>query len=90
MNKNELIDAVATELRRSKHETEAFVNIFLGIISEEISQGKRVQLTGFGTFERRLKDARKGRNPRTGELLQIAARYYPVFKPGKNLKEQCN
>ncbi|KUG05082.1 dna-binding protein hbsu [hydrocarbon metagenome] len=90
MNKNGLIDAIATQLSKSKDGTEAFINTFIDVVSAEIARGNRVQLTGFGTFERRLQTAREGRNPRTGESLQIPAKYHPVFKAGKAFKDLCN
>ncbi len=90
MNKNELINVVATQLSKSRQEAEAFINTFIDVVSGEIARGNRVQVTGFGTFERKLKPSREGRNPKTGESLQIPAKYHPVFKAGKVFKELCN
>jgi len=90
MNKNELIDTIATQLNKSKQETEAFINTFIDVISSETAQGNKVQLTGFGTFDRRYKAPREGRNPKTGESLLIPAKYLPVFKAGKAFKELCS
>jgi nucleoid DNA-binding protein len=64
------------------------VNSGTGIIAAQLDEGKRVQVSGFGTFETRQRKARSGRNPQTNETIHIPGRRYPTFKPGKALKER--
>lgn len=90
MNKSELIDAIAKETSLSKKDTEATVNSFMNVVSEELSKKGKIQLVGFGTFETRERAAREGKNPQTGEKIKIAAATVPAFKPGKALKEKVN
>lgn len=87
MNKSELIDAVANDADLSKAKAGDAVEAALGAISDALSGGDSVALVGFGTFSVRERDARTGRNPRTGESIQIAASRVPVFKAGKALKD---
>ncbi len=87
MNKAELISSVAEQAELSKKDSEKAVNAVLDTIGRAIGQGERVQLVGFGTFEIRERAARKGRNPQTGEEIDIAAARVPVFKAGKTLRE---
>jgi DNA-binding protein HU-beta len=94
MNKTELIDAVAKQAGLSKKDAGNAVNAIFstvpreGIIATEVAKGKKVQLTGFGTFERRNRKKRKARNPQTGAEIQIPATKYPAFSAGKSLKER--
>ena len=90
MNKADLISAIANETGLSKKDTEATVNSFVNVVSGALENKDSVQLIGFGTFETRERAARTGRNPQTGEELQIAASTVPAFKPGKALKEKVN
>ncbi|HHP50790.1 MAG TPA: HU family DNA-binding protein [Moorella mulderi] len=87
MNKAELVDSVAEKTDLTKKEVEKVINAVLETIEEALVEGDRVQLVGFGTFEVRERAPRTGRNPRTGEEIQIAAARVPVFKAGKALKE---
>ena len=87
MNKAELISSVAEQAELSKKDSEKAVNAVLDTIGRSLGQGERVQLVGFGTFEIRERAARKGRNPQTGEEIDIAAARVPVFKAGKTLRE---
>ena len=87
MNKNELIAAVAENSGLTKKDTERVINAALDAISAQLAAGNRVQLTGFGIFEVKDRQARVGRNPRTKEAVQIPAPKTPVFKPSKALKE---
>jgi len=66
------------------------VDIFFSEIIEQLSQGGRVELRGFGAFTTRARDARTGRNPRTGEAVPIKAKKVPFFKPGKEIRERLN
>lgn len=90
MNKQELVNAIATETGLSKKDTEATLNSFVNQVSNALSKKDKVQLVGFGTFETRNRAARTGRNPQTGEELKIAASTVPAFKAGKALKEKVN
>jgi len=87
MNKAELISNVAEKTELTKKDAEKAVSAVLDTISEALARGDKVQLVGFGTFEIRERAARKGRNPQTGEEIDIAAARVPVFKAGKALKE---
>ncbi len=88
MNKQELITMVAEKTNISKKESEAAVAAIIDVIINTLSNGEKVQLVGFGTFEVRQRQAREGRNPSTGETLKIAAQKVPAFKAGKALKDQ--
>ena len=90
MNKSDLLDALTDATGLSKAEAgEALEALFGsdGVIASTLKKGDRVQITGFGTFEAKLRNARTGRNPRTGEAIQIAASKAPGFKAGKGFKE---
>lgn len=87
MNKSELIDAVANNADLTKAKAGDAVEAALGAISDALSSGDSVALVGFGTFTVRERGARTGRNPRTGESIQIAASRVPAFKAGKALKD---
>ena len=87
MTKVELIASVAAEAGMSKKDAEKAVNAALAAITEELKNGGKVSLVGFGTFGVRKRAARTGKNPRTGESVQIPAATIPTFKPGKALKD---
>lgn len=90
MNKTELVNAVAESTQLSKKDaTKAVDSVFLAI-TDALKEGGKVQLVGFGNFEVRERSARKGRNPQTGEEIDIAASKVPAFKPGKALKDAVN
>ena len=90
MNKNDLIDAVATSSGLSKADAGRAVDAVVGSITGALKSGDSVSLIGFGTFDVRSRAARTGRNPRTGEEIQIAASMNPAFKAGKALKDAVN
>jgi len=88
MNKNELCAAIAErEAGLSRKDAEAAICAMVDIIAEKLKEGEKVQIVGFGAFEVKERPARKARNPKTGEEIQIGARRSPMFKPGKALKE---
>lgn len=87
MNKTELIQAVVTKAELSKKDTVKVVDALLDSISKTLAKEEKIQLVGFGTFEVRDRAARTGRNPQTGEEIEIAASKVPAFKPGKEFKE---
>ena len=90
MNKNELIGAVVSTAGISKTQASDAVEAVFGSISSELSSGGEVRLVGFGTFMVADRKATTGRNPRTGEAIQIKASKQPKFRPGKSLKESVN
>ncbi|EFM09777.1 histone family protein DNA-binding protein [Paenibacillus curdlanolyticus YK9] len=90
MNKTELIAKVAELTELSKKDATKAVDAVFDAISDALQTGDKVQLVGFGNFEVRERQARKGRNPQTGEEIEIAASKMPAFKPGKSLKDLCS
>ena len=90
MNKTELIAAVAEQAELSKKDAEKALKAFTDVIAAELVKGEKVQLVGFGTFEVAQRAAREGRNPLTGEKMQIKASKAPKFKAGKALKDAVN
>ncbi len=90
MNKTELVERVAESTGKTKKEASMIVDTVLQTISEALKKGEKVTLIGFGNFEVRERAARTGRNPQTGEEIQIEASKVPAFKPGKQLKELVN
>ena len=90
MNKTELVAAMAEQTNLSKKDAEAALKAFVDVVSEELMKGEKVQLVGFGTFEVSERAAREGRNPQTGETMEIKASKTPKFKAGKALKDMMN
>lgn len=88
MNKTELVAAVAEKAGMSKKDTEKVINNVFDAIGEALAQGDKVQIAGFGGFEVKAREARTGRNPKTGEAIEIPASKAPVFKAGKGLKDK--
>ena len=87
MTKAELVALVATKAELSKKDSEKAVNAVVEAITEALVKGEKVQLVGFGTFEVKERNERKGINPRTKEEITIAASKLPSFKAGKALKD---
>lgn len=90
MNKSELIDAIAEQSGLTKADSTKALNAFIDSVSGAMKRGDDVVLVGFGTFSVKERAARTGRNPKTGEALQIAASKVPSFKAGKGLKDAVN
>jgi DNA-binding protein HU-beta len=90
MNKGDLIENVAGETGLSKADAGRAVDAVVGAVTEALSGGGQVSLVGFGTFSVKKRAARQGRNPRTGETIQIKASNVPGFKAGKALKDAVN
>ena len=90
MNKSELIDAVAGAADLSKADASRAVDGVVAAVTQALRAGDQVTIVGFGTFLVRQRDARSGRNPRTGETIQIKASKVPAFKAGKALKDAVN
>jgi DNA-binding protein HU-beta len=87
MNKGELVDAIAGKANVTKKEADAILSAALETIVESVCKGEKVTLVGFGSFEKRQRQAREGRNPKTGESMTIAATTVPAFSAGKQFKE---
>ncbi len=87
MNKTELIAAVSQSAGLTKKDTERVINAAVAAITASLIQGEKVQLSGFGTFETKAREARIGRNPHTKEAIEIPATNVPVFKASKALKD---
>ena len=91
MNKSDLVDALASSADMTKADASRAIDALFatdgGVIASALKAGKRVQITGFGTFEAKHRKARMGRNPRTGQAIHIAATKTPAFRAGKGLKD---
>ena len=91
MNKSEIVQQLASRANISRADAQRAVDALFavdtGIISQALKSGDKVQITGFGSFEAKKREARKGRNPRTGKEINIAASTSPVFRGGKSLKD---
>ena len=90
MNKTELVNAVAEKAEISKKDADKAVAAVIDAVIDALKEGDKVQLVGFGTFEVRERSSREGKNPRTGEVIKIAASKVPAFKAGKALKDIVN
>lgn len=90
MNKNELIDAIADSADLAKSDTTKMLNAFVETVTDVLVSGDKLIIPGFGTFEVGERAARTGRNPQTGEPIQIAAARVAKFKVGKALKDAVN
>ncbi len=90
MNKADLVAAVAAKTNVAKKDVDAVVNAVLAEIKDALKKGDKVQLVGFGSFEVRAKAARTGKNPRTGETINIPASKAPAFKAGNAFKAEIN
>ncbi|NJM74723.1 MAG: HU family DNA-binding protein [Acaryochloridaceae cyanobacterium RU_4_10] len=88
MNKGELIDAIATKANITKKDADVVLSAFLETIVEAVASGDKVTLVGFGSFEKRDRAARDGRNPQTGEAIKIPAMSVPGFSAGKLFKDK--
>lgn len=90
MNKTDLVNNISEKSGLAKKDVEAVINGVLSEITDALAQGDKVQLIGFGTFETRKRSGRTGRNPQTGETIEIAESTVPAFKAGNKLKEAVN
>src|SRR5215813_189813 len=87
MTKAELVEEVARAAELNKRDAEVIVETVFGSIIGALHQGEKVELRGFGSFRTRERGPRRGRNPKTGEPVDVPAKRVPYFKPGKELKE---
>jgi DNA-binding protein HU-beta len=90
MNQTELIQEVADEANLTKTQTQDAVRVLLKTIMRVVADGDKVTLVGFGSFEPKVRSAREGRNPRTGNTVQIPAARVPTFSAGKTFREAVN
>ena len=90
MTKAELVEDVARAAELTKKDAERLVEIVYESIIDTLNQGEKIELRGFGSFRVRERGARRGRNPKTGDPVDIPAKRVPYFKPGKELKELIN
>lgn len=90
MNKSEFINFMADTNHCTKAEAERCINMFVDSVTAAAASGQAVNLVGFGAFSVQRREARQGRNPKTGESMHIAAYNQPMFKAGKKLKDSCN
>ncbi|MDJ0715169.1 MAG: HU family DNA-binding protein [Prochloraceae cyanobacterium] len=88
MNKGELVDKVAQKATVTKKQADAVITAAIETIMEAVSEGDKVTLVGFGSFERRHRKEREGRNPKTGEKMEIPETMVPAFSAGKLFKEK--
>ncbi|MBX3292467.1 MAG: integration host factor subunit beta [Acidobacteria bacterium] len=90
MTKADLVEQVAREAEMTKKDAEQLVEIIFDSITESLNKGEKIELRGFGSFRVRERNSRKGRNPKTGEAVDIPAKRVAYFKPGKELKDLIN
>jgi DNA-binding protein HU-beta len=90
MNKSELIEAIAQAADVPKAQASRVLDAMASVVGDALAEGNQVSMVGFGTFMVRERPARSGRNPRTGETIEIAASKTPSFKAGKALKDRVN
>ncbi|HYH08305.1 MAG TPA: integration host factor subunit beta [Thermoanaerobaculia bacterium] len=90
MTKAELVDEVARVVQLTKKQAETIVNIVFDSIVDSLRAGQKIELRGFGSFRLRSRKSRTGRNPKTGEKVEVPSKKIPYFKPGKELKELIN
>ena len=90
MNKQELIAAIAEKAELERDDAKKALTAFIEVVGDELKKGEKIQIIGFGTFEVSERAAREGRNPQTGEAMEIKASKNPKFKAGKALKDSLN
>lgn len=90
LKKADFVSAVAEKTGMTKADSDMALAAVLNVIATEVADGKRINLPGFGTFKLNFRAARKGRNPATGEEIDIKASYSPSFSASKTFKEMCN
>ena len=87
MTKAELVEKVANQINLTKKQTEVVVNTVFSSITDSLADGKKVELRGFGSFRIRQRNARVGRNPKSGQKVDVPSKKVPFFKAGKELRE---
>jgi DNA-binding protein HU-beta len=90
MNKADLVNSIAKQTGLSKSKSSEVIDTFVSVVSESLSKGEKVTLVGFGTFTTSRREARRGRNPKTGEVINISAKTVARFKAGSDLSKSVN
>jgi len=90
MNKQDLVKKIARDAEVTQRQASVMVDSMINIVMEAVAKGEKVQLLGFGTFEAKHRAARVGRNPATGEAVEIPETVVPMFKPGQEFKEMVD
>jgi integration host factor subunit beta len=90
MTKADLVEQVAKEAEMTKKDAEQLVEIIFDSITDSLNKGEKIELRGFGSFRLRKREPRKGRNPKTGDKVDVPPKKVPYFKPGKELKDLIN
>lgn len=91
MTKSDLIDRILNrQPQLSSKDVELAVKTLIDHMSQSLSAGERIEIRGFGSFSLHYREARQGRNPKTGEMVELKGKFVPHFKPGKELREQVN
>ena len=91
MTKSELIEAIALkQTQLSAKDVEIAVKTIIEHMSHSLSTGERIEIRGFGSFSLHYREPRRGRNPRTGDAVELGGKYIPHFKPGKELRDRVN
>ncbi len=90
MNRTELVNAISERTNISRKDSEMVLKAFVDVVTEQLKNGDKISMTGFGTFEAARREERKGRNPMTGDEMIIPAATVPKFKAGKALKDEVN
>ena len=91
MTKSELIELIASkQAQLSAKDVELAIKTILEHMSQTLSTGERIEIRGFGSFSLHYREPRRGRNPKTGDAVQLTGKYVPHFKPGKELRERVN
>jgi len=87
MTKADIVERISATTGLTKKDTAMVVNRFFEVVTEALAQGNNIEIRGFGSFKVKNRRARKARNPRTGEAVEVPARWVPTFKPSKELKD---
>ena len=91
MTKSELIERLSGQQRQlPPKDVELAVKMILEYMAQSLSNGERIEIRGFGSFSLHFREPRKGRNPKTGETVELVGKYVPHFKPGKEMRERVN
>ena len=91
MTRSELIDLIASQQTQlSAKDVELAMKLIIDHMAETLAMGERIEIRGFGSFSLHYRKPRKGRNPKTGESVELEGKYVPHFKPGKELRERVN
>jgi integration host factor subunit beta len=91
MTKSELIERIALDQKQlSPKDVELAVKMIIDYMANSLSNGERIEIRGFGSFSLRYREPRRGRNPKTGDAVDLSGKYVPYFKPGKEMRERVN